>query len=224
MDDILTSAAKTIAFNKQQLDLSALIQQEDVEGKKFGLENSKLEVEKYVLDKKNIINELIGLNKKDQLNLVSLFNLYFNKKANPVFTLSDLQVITTFHPEFKSLLTSTHVKSGKYKTNSKSYLILELDGKYIIGSSSVEKSIWFVFTNDKADVNNGIIYCRDSSIKSIKQFSTFEINAFSSSKVVVEDSETKQKVLKDKLTYIPNWLVNTVTNMQRHVFYPIFKY
>ena len=49
-------------------------------------------------------------------------------------------------------------------------------------------------------------------------------NFFSSSKVVVEDSETKQKVLKDKLTYIPNWLVNTVTNMQRHVFYPIFKY
>lgn len=221
MDDIHNKAASSILKNNQDKILLEILQQDQAkiqQEQKFGLDNQAINYDTINLSKEHIFFELLGLNRDK--GLTSIFTKYFKNKINFLYITEDLIEITKLHPQF---IEETKKVNLKDKPNKRGYFTFFNNNQCIIGCSSVDRAVWFVFTNDKLDVNNGSIYVRESSIKTIKLFSTFEVNAFASTKVVGLDETTNQTVVKNKITYIPNWLGNTLNGIQKAIFDPLFK-
>lgn len=222
MDDIHNKAANSILNNQQDETLKQIFIQEQLKQNqeaKFGVENTEINFDRINLSKENIISEL--LNTKEKNSLVYLIKSFFKDKTNQLYTQEDLKEILKHHNQFTTVV-EEKLKDKKFKVNKKGYLIFNVDNQWLVGASAINQSVWFVFTNEKLDVNNGSIYIRQSNIKTIKLISTFEINAYSAGKVVAIDEVTGKKVVKDKITFIPNWLTNTLTNMQKVILEPLF--
>lgn len=222
MDDIHNKAASSILNKQQDETLKQIFIQEQLKQNqeaKFGVENTKIDFDHINLSKENIISEL--LNTKEKNSLVYLIKSFFKDKTNQLYTQEDLKEILKHHSQFTTVV-EEKLKDKKFKINKKDYLIFNVDNQWLVGASAINQSVWFVFTNEKLDVNNGSIYTRQSNIKTIKLLSTFEINAYSVGKVVVNDEVTGEKVVKDKITFIPNWLTNTLANMQKVILEPLF--
>ncbi len=222
MDDIHNKAANSILNNQQDETLKQIFIQEQLKQNqeaKFGVENTEINFDRINLSKENIISEL--LNTKEKNSLVYLIKSFFKDKTNQLYTQEDLKEILKHHNQFTTVV-EEKLKDKKFKVNKKGYLIFNVDNQWLVGASAINQSVWFVFTNEKLDVNNGSIYTRQSNIKTIKLISTFEINAYSAGKVVAIDEVTGKKVVKDKITFIPNWLTNTLTNMQKVILEPLF--
>ena len=222
MDDIHNKAANSILNNQRDETLKQIFIQEQLKQNqeaKFGVENTKINFDRINLSKENIISEL--LNTKEKNSLVYLIKSFFKDKTNQLYTQEDLKEILKHHNQFTTVV-EEKLKDKKFKVNKKGYLIFNVDNQWLVGASAINQSVWFVFTNEKLDVNNGSIYTRQSNIKTIKLISTFEINAYSAGKVVAVDEVTGEKVVKDKITFIPNWLTNTLANMQKVILEPLF--
>ncbi len=90
--------------------------------------------------------------------------------------------------------------------------------KFVIGASSIDRGIYFIFDNTMPDVNNGRIFVRDSNIGKIKLLSTFEVNPFVKHNIPVMNKETGVHENKDTVTFNPHWLAATLYNMELKIF------
>lgn len=191
------------------------------------------------LNKSVIMSSLIGrnfLSTKDSQKaktLSKLFVQYFKGTVNQVYTEEDLVDLANLLKE-EQLDSLCHVrlpkhvpvKKGLYQ-DKQSCLFLQgatPDGKsiqYVIGASRADCSVYFVFTNEKSDVNSGVIYVRNSVRARLRRVNTFEINPFVRGRGIVTNKETGETDAKDQLTFNPNWLANTVDNMEKYVFAPL---
>ena len=216
MDDYLQRAASNISRKDQEL--LRKIEQPKNREKELGVDNAEIDYDNIVLSKRSILNAVLKIdNNHENRTLVDLFKTYFTE-VDEEYTRSDLMTILTQQTSFAKFPSNLEVKKKKYKKNNKTYYIHFEDETVIVGASNAAKGIWFVFTNEKSDVNNGSIYIRNNRISTIKLYSTFEINAYSIGKSVVTDPVTGIAELKDKITFHPSWLRNTISNMEKHIF------
>ena len=191
-------------------------------------------------DKRVIHDMLLG-------SLPQLFDKYFKNRINKDFSAHDLQVLsammkvpdkvamnsnaTDIHNRAtKVKLTGGSVKNNNYITFGRvkcGYVVQQLipkanfydaDPECIVGASSVDNAVWFHLINDAADVCNGAIYTRSSSIKKLILVSTFEVNPFIISALPEKKELYSAQVNKPQLNWNPNWLVHTLANMEKYIF------
>lgn len=186
------------------------------------------------LDKSVILKTLFGMDKfggfdiKQKVTLPALFRQYFKGLINDVYAYSDLQKLAELLAKEKDdapylgnlSRIKPVVKKGNY-SNKQAFIFHQLDHQCMIGASRPDCAVYFVFTNDKSDVNNGVIYVRNGSAGVLRRVNTFEVNPFVSGKGIVTDPETGASEVKDQLTFNPGWLGYTVSNMERYVFAPL---
>ena len=190
------------------------------------------------LDKRVVLNTLFGFNQfnqvdtKQKVTLPAIFGRYFKGLVNDVYTFGDLEKLSQLLAKEKDdapfkidvSRLKPRVKKGFYG-DKKSYMLYDIvDGatrQLLIGASRTDCAVYFLFTNEKSDVSNGVIYVRDSSTSTLKRVNTFEVNPFVRGRGVVTDPETGATDVKDQLTFNPGWLALTVNNMERYVFAPL---
>lgn len=190
------------------------------------------------LDKGVVLETLFGFNKfgmvdpRQKTTLPVLFSRYFKGVINDVFTEGDLKKLSEllakekddapFHLDVSQI--KVKVRKGNYG-DKVPYLIrrVRIEGKdqIIIGASRADCAVYFLFTNEKSDVNNGVIYVRTGATGALRRVNTFEINPFVRGRGVVTDPETGATEIKDQLTFNPGWLTHTINNMERYVFAPL---
>jgi hypothetical protein len=195
------------------------------------------------LDKRVVLDTLMGYGKmgfdpKVKVSLPILFKTYFKGQANQIYTQSDLETIAKLLGQEKedaafemSLATlKPKVKKGFYDTDRlglkrafiyRTCVAAAGQVQVLIGASRPEYAIYFLFTNEKTDVNNGVIYVRQGATSVIKRVNTFEVNPFVRGRGIVTDPETGASEVKDQLTFNPGWLNHTINNMERYVFAPL---
>ena len=171
-----------------------------------------------------------GITIPDQeYSLPGLFKRYFKGLCDGIFTAGDLrrltEIIVKDNIDFPIKPMDIRVKVRKGLYEKLPYLYAEvLNGnkkQILIGASRPDCAIYFLFTNDKSDVNNGTIFVRESSASALKFKNTFEVNPFVRGRGIVTDPETGATEVKDQLTFNPTWLTHTVKNMDAYVFAPL---
>ena len=183
--------------------------------------------------KEVILNNLLGFNlanrAADNCSLTNLFKRYFKGLISYEMVKDDLDVIFDGIEKeriFRKLSFSRkQVKNGRFfncgldlRTSTDYFYHRLNDQEIIIGASSNERGIWFHFTNDKVDVNNGIIYTRNKAYEKLKMMCTFEVNPFAMRDTIVTNQETGEQENKKILTFNPGWLNNTIENMDKTIF------
>lgn len=191
------------------------------------------------LDKNVILKTLLGLDTTEKMDttVVQLFKRYFKNTIDQIYTASDLKRLAELLSKEEGkpdgdapfLLDVTTlrpiVKKRSYGKNGQAHFCVQVTSgnqrQVLIGASRPDCAVWLLFTNDKSDVNNGVIYVRDKITSALKRVNTFEINPFVRGRGIVTNQETGETEVKDQLTFNPGWLAHTINNMDRYVFAPL---
>lgn len=147
------------------------------------------------------------------MSLKGLFKKYFKGRLDKLYYEDDIKQITEMYQHFKG-------ETPSYKAISKQGYVFVKQSQLVvlIGSSTMNQGIYFIFTDLKKDMMSGYVYLRKDAMSRLVPISSFDINAYITRKVVRTDKVTGESRVMDSFDVNPKWLENTIGNMELHIF------